>query len=244
MPIWTNSTLPVWLGSSCGAIPTTSATIRQLPATLLTKLNFPKRRSCGGASGFPVDPDLRADRAPTVWLPHLDPGAVLIAPAPEDFADARSLGAIARSFERRTADRSYCLIDEHHGRLPVVFIGGADATTPLAVTIPFDADFAARADAARRLWRVVIGRPQPPERLTRQRRDRLGLALRALDGRLYGESYRVIAQSLFGPARIPAGAAWKTHELRDRTIRLTRVGLKLMRGGYLDLLRYPRKQRE
>jgi len=179
-------------------------------------------------------------------LPHLDPGAVLIAPAPEDFADARSLGAIARSFERRAADRSYCLIDEHHGRLPVVFIGGADATTPLAVTIPFDADFAARADAARRLWRVVIGRPQthPPERLTRQRRDRLGLALRALDGRLYGESYRVIAQSLFRPARIPAGAAWKTHELRDRTIRLARVGLKLMRGGYLELLRYPRKQRE
>ena len=78
----------------------------------------------------------------------------------------------------------------------------------------------------------------------RQRRDRLGLALRALDARLSGESYRVIAQSLFRPARIPAGAAWKTHELRDRTIRLARVGLKLMRGGYLELLRYPRKQPE
>jgi len=87
-------------------------------------------------------------------------------------------------------------------------------------------------------------KPTLSERLTRQRRDRLGLALRALDGRLSGESYRVIAQSLFRPARIPAGAAWKTHELRDRTIRLARVGLKLMRGGYLELLRYPRKQPE
>jgi hypothetical protein len=92
-------------------------------------------------------------------LPHLDPGAVLITSAPEDFADARGLGAIARSFERRADDRSYWLIDEHHGRLPVVFIGGAGVTTPLAVTIPFDTDFAARADAALRLWRVVIGRP-------------------------------------------------------------------------------------
>ena len=68
--------------------------------------------------------------------------------------------------------------------------------------------------------------------------------LRALDGRLAGESYRIIAQSLFGRSHIPAGAGWKTHELRDRTIRLARAGLKLMRGGYLDLLRYPRPQRE
>jgi len=68
--------------------------------------------------------------------------------------------------------------------------------------------------------------------------------LQPVKRRLEGESYRVIAQSLFRPARIPAGAAWKTHELRDRTIRLARVGLKLMRGGYLELLRYPRKQRE
>jgi hypothetical protein len=82
---------------------------------------------------------------------------------------------------------------------------------------------------------------RPPERLTTQRRQRLVLTLRALDGRLAHASYRIIAQSLFGRARIPAGAAWKTHDLRDRTIRLGRNGLKLMRGGYLDLLRLPRR---
>lgn len=68
--------------------------------------------------------------------------------------------------------------------------------------------------------------------------------LRALDGRLAGVSYRTLAQSLFERARIPTGASWKTHELRDRTIRLARAGLDLMRGGYLGLLRYPRTQRE
>jgi hypothetical protein len=127
-----------------------------------------------------------------------------------------------------------------------VLIGGANAVAPAAVVIPLDADFAARADASLRLWRVTTGRPRgrPSDRLTSQQRHRLGLALRALDGRLAGETYRTIAQILFGRTRIPAGAGWKTHELRDRTIRLARAGLKLMQGGYLALLRYPRPQRE
>src|SRR5262249_19168278 len=164
------------------------------------------------------------DRAPIVWLPHLDPGAVLISPAPQPFTDARNIGAIRPSFERRAADGDYWLIDEHHGRLPVVLISDAGVTMPVAAVIPLDANF-----AAPRLWRVVIGRPhgRPPERLTRQRHHRLRLTLRALDGRLAGESYRVIAHGLFGRTRIPAGAGWKTHELRDRTIRLARAGLEL-----------------
>jgi hypothetical protein len=153
---------------------------------------------------------------------------------------------VTPTFERAAADGEYWLINERHGRLPAVLIGGASAATRAAVVIPLDADFAARADAALRLWRAATGRAhgRPPERLTRQRRQRLGLTLRALDGRLADETYRVIAQSLFGRARIPAGPGWKTHELRDRTIRLVRAGLDLMQGGYLDLLRYPRSQRE
>jgi hypothetical protein len=167
-------------------------------------------------------------------------------PAPAAFRDARSVGLVARKFERVANDGSYWLVNDGDDELSALLIGGTNAATPAGVVIPLDADFAARADAALRLWRVVFGRPhgRPPERLTRQRRHRLRLTLRALDGRLAGESYRVIAQTLFGRARIPAGAGWKTHELRDRIIRLARAGLKLMRGGYLDLLRYPRPQRE
>jgi hypothetical protein len=127
-----------------------------------------------------------------------------------------------------------------------VLTRGANAAMPGAVLIPLDADFAVRAAAGLRLWHVATGRPRgrPPDRLTPQRRVRLGLTLRALDGRLADETYRVIAQVLFGSARIPAGAGWKTHELRDRTIRLARAGLALMQGGYLDLLRYPQPRRE
>jgi len=47
---------------------------------------------------------------------------------------------------------------------------------------------------------------------------------------------------LFGKKRIPE-RAWKTHDLRNRTIRLVQSGVALMRGGYRELLRYRRKQK-
>jgi hypothetical protein len=101
-----------------------------------------------------------------------------------------------------------------------------------------DADFGIRTDTAWRLWRPVTGRRhgRPPDRLTRQRRYRLGLALRALDARLAG----VLSRHCGGTVqrRIHSGGrGWKTHDLRDRTIRLVRSGTELMQGGYLNLLR-------
>jgi hypothetical protein len=64
------------------------------------------------------------------------------------------------------------------------------------------------------------------------------LALRALDGRLAEASYRAIAGVLFGAARVPE-RGWKTHDLRDRTARLVRLGVAMMQGGYRRLLLYP-----
>ena len=57
-----------------------------------------------------------------------------------------------------------------------------------------------------------------------------------------GNSYRIIAEGLFGATRIPE-RAWKTHDLRNRTIRLVQSGLALMRGGYRALLRHKRKEK-
>jgi hypothetical protein len=62
--------------------------------------------------------------------------------------------------------------------------------------------------------------------------------LRALDTRQDDATYRVIATALFGEGRVPTHG-WKTHDLRNRTIRLVQNGHALMRGGYFDLLRYP-----
>jgi hypothetical protein len=86
------------------------------------------------------------------------------------------------------------------------------------------------------------GQFQPtPDPLTPQRRQRLRLALRALDGRLAKATYRELAQVLFGGPQDPDH--WKTHELRDRTIRLVRIGFDLMRGGYRALLRIPTRRK-
>lgn len=52
-----------------------------------------------------------------------------------------------------------------------------------------------------------------------------------------GASYRAIAELLFGADCIPE-RAWKTNDLRSRTIRLVQSGLALMRGGYRELLRH------
>ena len=107
-----------------------------------------------------------------------------------------------------------------------------------AVELPFDRDFDFRADAGRRLWRALNGRPlgAPLHVLSAQRRRRLTLALRALDARMDGSTYREIAEVLFGAGRI-SERGWRTHDLRNRTIRLVQSGFALMRGGYRALLR-------
>ncbi|WP_265441227.1 DUF2285 domain-containing protein [Bradyrhizobium sp. SEMIA] len=111
-----------------------------------------------------------------------------------------------------------------------------------AAELPFDGDFDARAYAARRLWRAMNGRAPGPafHQLSKQRRERLSAAIRALDAHSAGASYRVIAETLFGKKRVP-DRAWKTHDLRNRTIRLLQSGLALMRGGYRKLLRPGRR---
>jgi hypothetical protein len=108
----------------------------------------------------------------------------------------------------------------------------------LSVVIPFDGDFPVRMAAASRLWARLHGRApsQAPCSLTEQRRDRLILILHALDGHLAAASYREIAEVLFGAGRLER-EPWKTSSLRDRTIRLVKGGLALMRDGYRKLLR-------
>jgi hypothetical protein len=116
-----------------------------------------------------------------------------------------------------------------------------DPSGGTCVLLPLDRLFEVRAAAALRLWRGLAGRRlgrRRPATLPAARRDRLVLALRALDGRLAEASYREIAEALFGATRLPE-RGWKTHDLRDRTVRLVRRGIAMMQGGYRRLLRYP-----
>jgi T6SS, Transcription factor, DNA binding domain len=112
------------------------------------------------------------------------------------------------------------------------------------VVLPLDELFEVRAAAAVRLWHGLTGRAvgRNPAELPAARRERLILALRALDGRLEKASYRDIAEALFGSSRMP-DRGWKTHDIRDRTVRLARLGFSLMQGGYRRLLLYPYRGR-
>ena len=118
------------------------------------------------------------------------------------------------------------------------------ADQSVAVLLPLDQLFDIRAAAALRLWRSLTGRkPGPdPGALTKERRNRLILALRALDARLEKASYPDIASALFDTSPI-SKRDWISHELRDQTGRLVRLGFSMMRGGYRQLLLYPYRRR-
>ncbi|WP_244481980.1 DUF2285 domain-containing protein [Bradyrhizobium pachyrhizi] len=115
----------------------------------------------------------------------------------------------------------------------------------VALDLPLDRNFDIRLRAAHRLWLALEQRPVGPPPLAQSiaSRHRHSFALRGVDGWLEGNSYREIAQGLFGMNRIP-GRGWKTHDLRSRTIRLVQMGLRLMRGGYRDLLRRKGKDKD
>lgn len=119
-----------------------------------------------------------------------------------------------------------------------------DGIEPAAVLLPLDGLFEIRAAAAMRLARALSGRDLGPDpsALPSNRRARLLLALRALDGRLDHASYREIAEALFGAHRVP-DHGWKKHDLRDRTARLAQLGFRLMRGGYRHLLLHPYRRK-
>ena len=147
--------------------------------------------------------------------------------------DAWSLGpAIAEQGAERLIDRRDNLL-----RLHIIEAPGEE--TP-CVVLPLDRLFEIRSAAALRLWRGLTARSpgRDPAALPASRRERLVLALRALDGRLEKASYRDIAEALFGSGRMPE-RGWKTYDLRDRTVRLARLGHAMMQGGYRRLLLYP-----
>jgi len=140
------------------------------------------------------------------------------------------------SVERLAEDGNHRLIPNPPAQLWMLDDYPADDA--LGVLLPLDNSLPQRIASAVALWRrtrgLAAGASASP---TPQRRARLILGLRALDGRADGASYRQIASVLFGPENVPAGRAWKTHDLRSRTLRLVADATAMMRGGYRKLLR-------
>ena len=140
---------------------------------------------------------------------------------------------------RPAADGLHFVIDDVH---QIISLDGTTAST-VGVVLPLDDWLPARLDAAMAMWRSLQG-GVASERLppTRQRRARLILGLRALDGRDDGASYRELARGLYGASRVPDGPAWKTHDMRSRVMRLVADATMLRDGGYLTLLQPSRRR--
>jgi len=141
--------------------------------------------------------------------------------------------------------------DGWHAILP---LGGAihrvclpsipDSGSLFAVELRLDGNFDIRLRAAHRFLLAIEGRRlgTPPLALPRERRRHFILTIRALDAWLQGNSYREIAEGLFGKEQV-MGRSWRAHDLRSRIIRLVQKGLAMMRGGYRALLRPPLRKK-
>jgi len=177
-----------------------------------------------------------------LWAAYALPSVIALTRLPADLADP-NFRLPPLSLDPSLAAGNGERLVERRGAVFRVHIDEAGAEPP-AVLLPLDQLFEIRATAAIRLWRGLIGRnPGPdPAALSKARRDRHILSLRALDGRLEDASYREIAGALFGAGEV-SERGWKGHDLRDRTIRLVHFGLDMMQGGYRRLLLYPYRRR-
>ena len=193
-----------------------------------------------GGCDFPVDPDQPATTEQLFWLATVSPDIIAMLALPSDLSDRLPVPLDRIDASRSDFDGTHLSIDSVH---QLVSLDGT-MTAPVGVLLPFDDWLPARLEATLALWRTLQSQhavePRPP---TPQRRARLILGLRALDGRDDGASYRELARGLFGASRVPDGPAWKTHDLRSRVMRLVVDANALRDGGYLTLLQPSRRSR-
>lgn len=202
----------------------------------------PTRPHAAGGCDFLADPGQRADQAAVFWHPDEHAAIVLLTMAPEGadglaFVPAEWAGHVVR---RDAVDGTHIIVCGCCVRHQLWFAAKPSEGAAMTAILPLDATTPYRAEATMQFWRhVTDGRRRPqPARLHRS--ARLIAALRVLDARLAGASYRAIAESLFDGRRV-AAEPWKTSPLRDTVIRLARHGVSLMQGRYRSLLR-PRRR--
>jgi len=200
-----------------------------------------------GGCPFAADPQKTFDKQSIFWspaaLPTVLPLCGIVAPAVSKRYHV-DLTRLLGGELRRAPDGWHAIVSlggaNHRLWLEELPPGGS----LFAVKLQLDSNFDIRSQAAHRFWSALEERPLGPPLLplSVKRRHRLILAMRAVDGWLEGNSYREIAAGLFGRHWIP-DLGWKTHDLRNRTIRLVKTGLSMMRGGYRALLRHPSRKK-
>ncbi|WP_456865602.1 DUF2285 domain-containing protein [Bradyrhizobium sp. USDA 4503] len=193
-----------------------------------------QRTSSDGSGGFrfPADPQKTFDKQAVFWAPEVLSTVLPVRAAKSGAQQSYQLDfARMPDSELRRAPDGWHVIVPLGGARHRLWLSKLPASgSAVVLDLPLDRTFQLRLQAARRFWLALEHRSlgTPPLALPALRRHRLILALRALDGWQQGNSYREIAQGLFGSHRI-AARGWKTDDLRSRTIRLVKTGRRLMR---------------
>jgi len=186
-----------------------------------------------GGCDFPVDPELDAPDAPVFWNPEHAPAVVhLVAPIPTDLPSASPARIVRHAQTRSEAGLTWARLDD--GTVLVGAVDGRDGK-PFGLLLPLDDEWPIRLAAADGLRRALIDRTADPP-LSRQRRERLKRALRCVDARRAGASYREVAAVYFGAGRVSA-EPWKTSSLKAQIVRLAAYGQSMIDRGYRDLIR-------
>jgi len=192
-----------------------------------------------GGCDFPVDPELDAPDAPVFWNPEDAPAvAQFIAPLPPGLRSSSPARLVQPAQTRSEHDLTWARLDNG-----TVLVGAVDDRNrnPFGILLPLDDDWPIRLAAADGLRRTLIDRTADPP-VSRQRRDRLKRALRCVDARRAGASYRDVAALYFRPRRVSA-EPWKTSSLKAQIVRLAAYGQSMIDRGYRDLLRLAPRRR-
>ncbi|MBY0329137.1 MAG: DUF2285 domain-containing protein [Acetobacteraceae bacterium] len=167
-------------------------------------------------------------------MPALCTATVALSALPQFFSSPSPAALPSVRSPRQASDGLHGVVGTPS--LPVWLLGDPPPAAPLGILVPLDDLTPRRMAAALRLWQALNGRSGRERGITRVQRRQLILRLRALDGHADGAALRDLARGLFGADHVPDGPAWKTHDLRSRTLRLLATARALRDGGYRELL--------
>lgn len=186
---------------------------------------------------FLVDPRHGAHETSLFW--HYRDSAWVIILAPRKERDAAESFVVddwlMRLPCRRSGDGTHVLLRDGNTRYQILLTTLPRQGVVRAALMPLDVTTPYRGQATRKFWDYAARGHPRPRYVGASRPERLSMALRALDLRLAGATYRSIAETLFGKPSADA-PPWKTAAIRDTVIRLVRTGLFMMQGGYRRLL--------
>ena len=235
------SIMPTSRRSSCGTMRTIVASMTNWPLRRRQMhREIPTARRSPGAGGwcFPFDPYVPASQSPALWRPEIAPGIVALHPAPSGYPsvapiEPSDLGSVLADHE--DASGRHLVIDDPGGRLRL-WLAGRPPCSGLIIIVAPDSYYPLRravADrVARRLRGTSAGRLPSDVQLRR-----LTIMLHLLQLLSAGLSTREMADKAVYPGLKLRGSGWRAANERREVQRLRDEALRLMEGGYLDLLR-------